>query len=1003
MSLPFSRTRAALCLAVVGACPCVSADATIPHAVDLRTGEALTVTRLTGYQGRLNASCIPGNFWELDQASADALAEILPVAGDEFDLRFDTQTSQLQSIAEGDIVIIPQTTVLPTGHQGPVLAITTDATDITLRTKLDRFPDSVPAPVGDVESTAAPPDAGDPGHECMDEATGFDTDFDQMPDSGDVAGRCEGTNGGEQGFRFTLAEGVEINGLASVSPFEIDAQLSIFQEDIDLFRVTSTSRLSFTGEISAEADYVLPDDPWLISGFPVATYQLSIAQVGTVNISLEAKVLVGACGVIQGGTRAGLSSSAEGTIGLEWLQGEPPRVTAQQAEADIQISPPELDDDTGADITLYGGAILTLSTDVTYGGFLPVAGANIDMTARGNVNLLVQPTQEPWWQISGTPEVYVDVVPELLFANLAEYNFQIVDPEPEVFFTSQNEFPFNVRAPAGTRGAQPRRSGDAVRWSRAYLAATPFVATDVSPTNDGGAIVVGHDLQVGTALKTDFQGNREWQRRYEGNFMPASVVQLLDGGYAIAGRSGAGLWVARLDAQGNTLWSRDYDFTDAQVQSMNIERAPDGQLLLGGALQEDAPSLDTGPWAARLDLAGDALWARRYGQSDVEEDILGMAATGDGGLILVGQTEQTPPGPALAGQNAYTLRLASDGTVWWSNVWASSSPERLFAVSQAADGSYLAGGFSGGNDIDTSPRGLLIRYRDEFGGPPMAAEWIKAIGPHVDHLQNRWDQIKSITATRGGFVIAGNSLLGSSRKSWLAKISERVNDPDMVWSIVHDGIDQENIVSVHDLGDGLLLGGDSVSFAQGALTDALWVSRLPYEGYMHWNDTALAAANYTQMVEDIPPSYPDFAANLNVTGEQHTTSLEQSLPLGLTVSDSTQLVATAIGFVQRELVREPLPLVDADGDNVDDDVDNCTAVANPDQRDTNGDGFGNLCDADLNDDFIVNALDLGILKLAFFGADADADLNGDGIVNVVDLGIFKLAFFAPPGPSGLVP
>ena len=30
-------------------------------------------------------------------------------------------------------------------------------------------------------------------------------------------------------------------------------------------------------------------------------------------------------------------------------------------------------------------------------------------------------------------------------------------------------------------------------------------------------------------------------------------------------------------------------------------------------------------------------------------------------------------------------------------------------------------------------------------------------------------------------------------------------------------------------------------------------------------------------------------------------------------------------------------------------------MANPDQRDTNGDGFGNACDADLNNDNIVNA------------------------------------------------
>lgn len=88
-----------------------------------------------------------------------------------------------------------------------------------------------------------------------------------------------------------------------------------------------------------------------------------------------------------------------------------------------------------------------------------------------------------------------------------------------------------------------------------------------------------------------------------------------------------------------------------------------------------------------------------------------------------------------------------------------------------------------------------------------------------------------------------------------------------------------------------------------------------------------------------------------------------------------------------------------------DGADNCSKLTNGDQRDTNHDGFGNLCDADLNNDGATNTLDFGLLKLAFGsrGADLDADFNGDGIVNTVDFGLFKRMFGKPPGPSGLVP
>ncbi|MFK7885218.1 MAG: thrombospondin type 3 repeat-containing protein, partial [Gammaproteobacteria bacterium] len=96
--------------------------------------------------------------------------------------------------------------------------------------------------------------------------------------------------------------------------------------------------------------------------------------------------------------------------------------------------------------------------------------------------------------------------------------------------------------------------------------------------------------------------------------------------------------------------------------------------------------------------------------------------------------------------------------------------------------------------------------------------------------------------------------------------------------------------------------------------------------------------------------------------------------------------------------------VDTDGDGITDSADNCTLIANADQRDTNGDGFGNACDADLNNDNIVNAVDLGLFRTQFFMAgDIDADFNGDLIVNAIDLGILRVGFFAPPGPSGTAP
>jgi uncharacterized repeat protein (TIGR01451 family) len=94
---------------------------------------------------------------------------------------------------------------------------------------------------------------------------------------------------------------------------------------------------------------------------------------------------------------------------------------------------------------------------------------------------------------------------------------------------------------------------------------------------------------------------------------------------------------------------------------------------------------------------------------------------------------------------------------------------------------------------------------------------------------------------------------------------------------------------------------------------------------------------------------------------------------------------------------------DSDGDGVCNEDDNCTLLSNPDQQDTDGDNFGNRCDADLDNSGLVNSLDLGLFKSRYLSNDADADFNSDGIVNSLDLGIFKQLYMQPPGPSGLAP
>jgi len=98
-----------------------------------------------------------------------------------------------------------------------------------------------------------------------------------------------------------------------------------------------------------------------------------------------------------------------------------------------------------------------------------------------------------------------------------------------------------------------------------------------------------------------------------------------------------------------------------------------------------------------------------------------------------------------------------------------------------------------------------------------------------------------------------------------------------------------------------------------------------------------------------------------------------------------------------------LPCPDADNDGIPDMSDNCTLKPNANQRDTNGDGFGNICDADLNGDLQTNLSDFSAFRSAFGTAGPDADFDGNGSVNLSDFSLFRSMFGKAPGPSCCAP
>lgn len=250
------------------------------------------------------------------------------------------------------------------------------------------------------------------------------------------------------------------------------------------------------------------------------------------------------------------------------------------------------------------------------------------------------------------------------------------------------------------RVAQLDRNMNAL-WDKTFGGAAWDIAYAALPTADGGCIVVG---------LTHSKGNGQG-----------------DG------------WILKLNKNGQRQWDRKYG-GENKDEFTAVAAAPGGGWFVAGSTASTLAG-DTNAWLVKLGADGRFVWEKKYG-GDRNDDILAMAATGDGGVILAGKTESSGAGK----EDALLLRVAADGRHLWSKTSGGPETDTAAAVAVTHDGGFIiAGGtdsFGGGNTD-----GRLVRF-DKNG----AELWSRAFGG------KDWDTLASVRQTAdNGFIAAGTS------------------------------------------------------------------------------------------------------------------------------------------------------------------------------------------------------------------------------------------------------
>lgn len=368
------------------------------------------------------------------------------------------------------------------------------------------------------------------------------------------------------------------------------------------------------------------------------------------------------------------------------------------------------------------------------------------------------PSLEHWLAIYGEPN---DAATDVLETDDGALAFGYTNNQPG--------------APGRSMVARRLDSEGNVIAQRAYSGTGNDAFQRVQRTPDGGVIALAASdastvNPVPRLLKFDPAGALLWSRRYFKEPVPGfpadafwfeDLALTADGGFVVTGTirpAPAGpdsVMAMRLDGAGNVLWVRSY-FPQSNPRGANgrsVAPTPDGGfvILAQESFLANQNLLANDMAVLRIDANGGIVWATHPGNRLNDARPGQIAATSDGGAIVVGsRTYFSYFLPAAL----WVVRLNGDGTIAWNSLYGSASGNGVLDE-------------AGTRLVITPDGGAVIAsrrtdYRSDPFGPDTDLVLVRLDGAGEITGQRRLDSLGAITAplglraaTDGGYFVAG--------------------------------------------------------------------------------------------------------------------------------------------------------------------------------------------------------------------------------------------------------
>lgn len=314
------------------------------------------------------------------------------------------------------------------------------------------------------------------------------------------------------------------------------------------------------------------------------------------------------------------------------------------------------------------------------------------------------------------------------------------------------------------------------------LQSRSFSISQVVELEDGGFAIAGYvqdDRALGridrsfVTLVLDRRGDLRWKfasDSYEENIANA-LAPLGGGGVVAAGiRRGGEGWLIPFDGTGQPLWNRRSDpagivLDRRQLESVAVQRS--GSVVVGGRLNGVAGLTIVSP-------AGKPMTERALNYKD-DTWVVALALADNGDVIGAGYSffvESVPGSRPQRETDVIAFRMNTSSDFVWSRRYQRTGMEVVTAMAPLGDGLVIGGRASSSGSRNWDVLLQTVRSNGELGSRTI-----------LDH-NNAGNEIRSLRSVPEGVLVAATTRLGKDAAAWVFLFNA---EGDVVWQAARAG------------------------------------------------------------------------------------------------------------------------------------------------------------------------------------------------------------------------